>query len=119
MKAVREGCEVALHSRPRTGAPPKLTPEEFQSLAESLAQGATEYGFLEEIWTCERAAQVIAWEFGVRRDKGHVARLLKDLDWTPQKPKVFDIRRDDEEIVIWRKKEVRPELKKRRAVKTA
>jgi len=44
-----------------------------------LAQGATEYGFFEEIWACERMAQVTAWEFRVRRHNGHVVRLLKDL----------------------------------------
>src|SRR2546426_1065904 len=64
MKAVREGGEDALHARPRKGATPKLTPEELESLPELLAQGATEFGFREEIWTCKRVAQVIAWEFG-------------------------------------------------------
>jgi transposase len=96
----------------------KLTPEELESLPELLAQGATEYGFLEELWTCERVAQVIEWEFSVRYHKGHVSRLLMDLAWTPQKPLVFDIRRDEEEVARWRK-EVWPELKKRRGVKTA
>jgi transposase len=118
MKAVREGGEDALHARPRIGAPPKLTPEELESLPELLAQGATEYGFLEEIWTCHRVAQVIEWEFGVRYHKGQVARLLKDLGWTPQKSPVFEIRRDDKEVARWRK-EVWPELKKRRGAKTA
>jgi transposase len=118
MKAVREGGEDALHARPRKGDTPKLTPEELESLPELLAQGATEYGFREEIWTCKRVAQVIAWEFGVKYHKGHVARLLKALDWTPQKPAVRDIRRDEAEIARWRT-EVWPELKKRRAAKTA
>ena len=59
MKAMREGGEETLHSRPRTGAPPKLTPEELESLPGLLAQGAAEYGFLKEIWTCERVARVI------------------------------------------------------------
>ena len=59
MKAVREGGEDALHARPRKGAEPKLAPEELESLPELLAQGATEYGFLEEIWACERVEQII------------------------------------------------------------
>jgi transposase len=118
MKAVREGGEDALHARPRKGAEPKLTPEELESLPELLAQGATEYGFLEEIWTCERVAQIIEWEFGVRYHKSHVSRLLKDLGWTPQKPLVFDIRRDDEEVARWRK-EIWPDLKKKRSAKAA
>jgi transposase len=79
MKAVHEGGEDDLHSRLRTGAPPKLKQEELEFLPKLLAQGATEYGFFEEIWTCERVAQVIAWEFGVRYHKVCVAGLLKDL----------------------------------------
>jgi len=59
MKAVREGGEDVLHARLRKGAEPKLTPEELESLPELLAQGATEYGILEEIWTCERVTQII------------------------------------------------------------
>jgi putative transposase len=102
MKAAREGGEDALHARPRKGAEPKLTPEELKSLPELLAQGATEYGFLEEIWTCARVAPVIEWEFGVRYHKSHVSRLLKDLGWTPQKPLVFDIRRNSEKIHLAR-----------------
>ena len=118
MKAVREGGEKALHARLRKGATPKLTREELESLPELLAQGATEYGFREELWTCERVAQIIAWEFGVTYHKGHVARVLKELNWTLQKPAVRDIRRNDAEIAHWRK-EVWPELKKRRGAKTA
>lgn len=118
MKAVRENGEEALQACPRPGAKPKLTPEELASLPELLREGATAYGFPEEVWTCQRVAQIIDWEFGVKYHKRHVARLLKVLDWTPQKPLVFDVRRDDEEVALWRK-DVWPELKKRRAVKTA
>lgn len=118
MKAVRESGEEALQAHPRPGVRPKLTPEELGSLPELLKEGATAYGFREEVWTCERVAQIIAWEFGVTYHKRHVARLLKNLDWTPQKPGVFDIRRNDAEVERWRK-EVWPELKKRRAAKTA
>src|SRR5262245_44127361 len=108
MKAAREAGENALLARPRPGAPRKLMLEQLESLPELLSQGATEYGFREAVWTCERVAQVIAWEFGVMYHKGQVARLRAELNWTPQKPLVRDIRRNDAEIVRWRK-EVWPE----------
>jgi transposase len=117
MKAAREFGERALPARPRKGSPPELTPEELAALPELLRLGATEYGFGEDLWTCERVAQVIDWEFGVKYHKRHVARLLKALNWTPQKPVVRDLRRDEGEIERWRK-EVWPELKKRRGAKT-
>jgi len=118
MKAVLEQGEEALRARPRKGAPPKLTPEELQSLPALLAPGATEYGFAENLWTCERVAQVIAGAFGVQYHKGHVARLLKEIHWTPQKPQIRDTRRNEAEITHWRQ-EVWPELKKRRSTKAA
>ena len=118
MKAVRENGEDALVAHPRKGATPKLTQEGLESLPELLALGATEYGFPEDLWTCERVAQVIAWEFGVKYHKSHVSRLLKAINWTPQKPLLRDIRRDEEEVAQWRK-EVWPELKKRRGAKAA
>lgn len=104
MKAVRESGEDGLHARRRKGAIPKLSPEELESLPELLKQGATEYGFLEDLWTCQRVAQVIAWEFGVTYHKSHVARLLKRLDWTPQIPDVQDIRRDEGKLRTGAKK---------------
>ena len=118
MKAVREIGEDGLLARPRKGAAPKLTSEELESLPELLALGATEYGFPEDLWTCERVAQVIAWELGVKYHKSHVSRLLKAIDWTPQKPLIRDLRRDEAEVTRWRK-EVWPELKKRRVAKAA
>ena len=118
MKAVRDSGEEALQARPRKGATPKLAPEEWAALPTLLEPGATEDGFDADLWTCERVAQVIEWEFGVKYHKGHVARLLKAINWTPQKPLVRDRRRQDEEIEQWRT-EVWPELKKRRGVKAA
>jgi transposase len=44
VKAMREGGEDALGSRLRTGALPKLTAEELESLPELLAQGGRGFG---------------------------------------------------------------------------
>ena len=116
LKAALAGGADALRARPRKGATPKLPPEELKSLPALLEQGAIEYGFDEDLWTCARVAQVIEREFGVKYHKGHVARLLKEINWTPQKPLVRDQRRKAEEIRHGRE-EVWPELKKRRGVK--
>ncbi len=76
---------------------PNRTPEEPESLPEFLVQGAIEYGLLEKIWTCERVAQIVAWEFGVKYRKNHVAHLLKNWICSP-KVRTRDVRYDDEEI---------------------
>ena len=115
-KAVREGDEDSLQARPRPGAMPRLAPAELALLPELLAAGAESYGFRGEVWTCARVAVLIEWEFGVSYHKAHVSRLLKALDWTPQKPITRATQRDEQQIARWRT-EVWPELKKRRAAK--
>lgn len=116
MKAVREEGEVGLQARAHLGARPKLAATELALLPELLTAGAEAYGFRGEVWTCARIAVVIEWEFGISYHKAHVSRLLKALDWTPQKPLTRATQRDEKEIERWRT-EVWPELKKRRAAK--
>jgi transposase len=101
------------YKRGHKGATPKLTQDVLACLPDLLSEGATEYGFRGDLWTCERVAQVIAWELGVSYHKDHVSRLLKTLDWTPQKPAKQDSRRNEVTIAHWRA-EVWPALKKRR-----
>ncbi len=111
MKAVREEGKAGLQSCPAKGATPKLSKAKLALLPELLAEGAESYGFRGAVWTCARVAKVIEWEFGVSYHKDHVSRLLKELEWTPQKPAVRDSRRDEEEIAHWRD-DVWPGLKK-------
>ncbi len=112
MKAVREKGKVGLRARPHRGAEPKLSDEELDLLLDFLAAGAETYGFRGEVWTCARVATVIEWEFGVTYHPAHVSRILKNLNWTPQKPLERATQRNEREIAYWRSK-VWPELKKR------
>ena len=67
-----------------------------------------------ELWTCARVAAVIKEEFGVTYSRAHVSRLLKALNWTPQKPIERASQRNEAAITRWR--EVRwPRLKKGRS----
>jgi transposase len=111
MKAVREKGEVGLWAQPHLGVEPKLSDEELALLLDFLAAGAETYGFRGEVWTCARVAIVIEWEFGVSYHPAHVSRLLKTLNWTPQKPLERATQRNEREIAHWRGK-VWPELKK-------
>jgi len=108
-RARREG-RSALLSHLAHGRHPKLEPEQLRLIPDFLSHGAEAYGFRGEVWTCGRVAKVIAEEFGVTYNKGHVSRLLKDLCWTPQLPITRAIQRNEEEIERWRS-EVWPDLK--------
>ncbi len=101
----------ALRSHPAPGHPAKLADDQKRQIPDFLRHGAEAYGFRGEVWTCQRVAQVIEWEFGVRYHKDHVSRLLKGLDWTPQIPITRAAQRDEAAITRWRD-EAWPELRR-------
>lgn len=109
---VRVGGLEALLAHPSPGHPSELSPAERRMIPEFLWHGPEAYGFRGQVWTCARVAKVIEAEFGVTYHKGHVARLLKGLQWTPQTPIRRAIQRDEAAIERWRD-EVWPELLKR------
>jgi transposase len=92
----------ALRSRPRIGAPARLTEAQLALLPDFLWHGAEAYGFRGDLWTCDRVRRVLLEEFGVGYHKGHVSRLLKELGWTPQVPITRAIQRDEKAIAHWR-----------------
>src|SRR4051812_22099986 len=97
-----EGGPDALRSRPGPGRPPLLSRRQKGLIPEFLWHGAEAYGFAGEVWTCARVASVIQEEFGVLYHKHHVAKLLKELGWTPQMPIRRAIQRDEPAIRRWR-----------------
>lgn len=101
----------ALHSRLHPGPAGKLLPGQRDLLADCLWHGAEAYGFRGDRWTCARVAKVIDEEFGAHYHPGHVARLLKEIGWTPQVPITRAIQRDEEAIRRWRERDW-PRLKR-------
>jgi transposase len=112
LAAARAHGPEVLRSRPRIGAPARLTEAQLALLPDFLWHGAEAYGFRGELWTCDRVKRVLFEEFGVEYHKGHVSRLLKDLGWTPQVPITRAIQRDEEAIQRWRDKDW-PRLRRR------
>lgn len=100
-KLETEGSRGLL-AHPHTGRPGELSGTQKQLIPDLLSHGAEAYGFRGEVWTCRRVKQVIAWEFGVSYHRSHVARLLKELRWTPQQPIERAIQRNEVEIRRWR-----------------
>ena len=111
LRTAEQRGRKSLMEHRHTGAPPKLTPEQRDLIPELLWHGAEAYGFQGQVWTCARIAKVIEWEFGVPYSPAHVSRIVKDLKWTPQKPTIRAIQRDETLIQNWRDK-VWPDLKK-------
>lgn len=114
MSAVKANGVEALYARPRPGGPTKLTAAHRALLPDLLTHGAEAYGFRGNVWTCARVVKVIEWEFNVVYHPAHVSRILKELQWTPQKPMERASQRNEKLIEHWRTT-VWPELKKRPA----
>ena len=111
MKRGRQGGIEGLKRRIASGAPPRLGEEQRARLAELLAYDAETYGFRGKVWTCQRVADLISRQFGVRYHPAHVSRLLRALGFSLQKPQRRANQRDEEAIERW-KKDRWPTLKK-------
>ncbi len=108
----RRGGSSALHGRPHPGRPPRLSPEQQARVPALLRQGAAAFGFRGDRWTRQRVGEVIRREFGVSYHPAHISRLLRQWDWTRQKPVLHARQRDEAAIQAWRERRY-PALVKR------
>jgi len=108
----RQAGSSALHSRPHPGPQPRLSPEQQARVPALLRQGAPAFGFRGDRWTLKRVREVIRREFGVTYSPSHISRLLRQWDWTRQKPVTRARQRDEAAIQAWREEQY-PALVKR------
>ena len=104
------GRRTAWRRRP-LGRPPKLCQRAKQQLEKALLQGAQAHGFLNDLWTLPRVAEVIHRQSGVRLHPGHVWRVLGAMGWSIQRPAGKAAQRDEAQIARW-KRYTWPALKK-------
>ena len=116
-RARREGT-AALRRHPAPGAQPKLSTEQLGELPSLLDRGAEAFGFLGQVWTGQRVAEVMKRQFGVSYHPGHCSRLLARLKYSVQKPVQRASQRDEAAIQRW-KDERWPALKKKPGTKSA
>jgi transposase len=99
-KAKEQGVEALQHKSP-PGATPKLNKEQQGQLPALLEQGAEAFGFRGQVWTRVRVAQMIKQQFGVDYHPAHCSRLLRNLNYSQQKPIEKATQRDEDAIRIW------------------
>jgi len=97
----RTNGPTALADHPAPGRPPALTPDQRTHLVELLERGAEAHGFLGDVWTRRRVAQLIQEQFALSYHPTHVGRLLRQLGWSPQKPIVRATQRDEAAVAAW------------------
>ena len=85
----------------RAGRKPRLTGPELAGLDGALRRGAHAHGFPTDLWTLPRVAAVIERRTGVRYHPGHVWYLLRQLNWSLQRPARRARERDEAAIRQW------------------
>lgn len=109
-RAKAGGVEALRHRKPQ-GVKSRLTATQKADLVAKLRQGAPAHGFQGDVWTCERIAQLIQREFGVRYHPDYIGPLLRQMGWSVQRPVVRASQRNETAIQDWVATEL-PGLKK-------
>jgi len=109
----REGGEQALTAKPHPARATKLNDQQRAELVQIMLRGARAAGFTHDTWTCARVAEVIEREFGIKYDLGHLSRILRSLNFTPQLPQRVAKERDPKAAQGWRRTQW-PRIKKGR-----
>jgi transposase len=117
-KQYRAGGKAALRKAGRAGRKRLLSATDEQRLVGLLRHGPERLGYETPLWTCDRVAHLIQDEFGIRYHAGHVWKILRQLNWSPQRPVGRALERDERAIAHWKKRRW-PEIKKKPKKKAA
>ena len=102
-KRLDEKGDAALDAKPHPGPAPKLNWGKKQRLLKMLARGARHHGWLADLWTLPRVAELIKRKFSVDYDPSSVWHILRGLGWTPQKPEQVAREADAAAMEHWRR----------------
>lgn len=111
-KQYQAGGKESLAKAGRAGRKPLLTSTQLTALVDVLRKGPQAYGYETPLWTCDRVAHAIDNEFGVTYHPGHVWKVLRKLNWSPQLPVGRALERNEDAIEEWKNNRW-PELKKK------
>ena len=101
-KRYQQAGSEGLKAIPHPGPKPKLTPAQRQELERLLLKGPLAHGYLTDLWTLKRIAEVIEKHFAVRYDPSGVWHVLKALGWSCQKPERRARECDEDALAGWR-----------------
>jgi transposase len=94
------GAEGLLEGH-RSGRPAQLSATQREQLADILDSGPVAYGLNTGVWTSPLLAQIIKEEFAVSYHPGHVRHLLKQLNFSVQRPKTRLVQADPKKQNRW------------------
>jgi transposase len=110
--AWERGGRRSLSSRGRPGFASSLEAQHRRRLATLLLDGAEAFGYRNALWTLPRIRQLVLSEFGVRLGETQIWNILRQMNWTPQRPVCRARQRDEAGIRRWKRVEW-PRIKER------
>ena len=117
-QALAEQGREGLKKAGRAGRKPRLSGEDLKRLEQGLLKGPEALGYETPLWTLWRVGHLIEQEFGVHYHKGHIWKILRQLQWSCQRPEGRARERNEKAIQHWKKVEW-PRIKKKPAKKGA
>jgi transposase len=79
-----------------------LDKEQLALVEKELLRGATAHGWETELWSLPRVAKLINSVTGVSYHPGHVWKILRQMNWSLQRPTLRAKERDEEKIRQWK-----------------
>lgn len=110
-RKVQELGVAGLESKPYPGARPKLGFEEKEELKKIVSEPPTKAGLDTGVWSGPLVRKIIWKRFGVKYDVSQVRRILNQLGFSLQYPRVRLSKADSEKQKEWLDKTL-PEIKK-------
>jgi transposase len=97
----RAAGDAGLAAQPTPGRPRFLTPDQDRQVRGWLAEKPTAHGFLTDLWTARRVAELIRREFGVAFHPSDLREWLTQRGYSPQRPARKARQRSDAAIAGW------------------
>lgn len=101
----KEKGAVALKSTTKPGPAPKFSAEDMAMLEKELRRGPMAHGYETNLWTLPRVGRLIRENLEKKASPSEVWRLLRRMNWSPQKPSRKARERNEEKIKEWKDKQ--------------
>jgi len=102
----------ALRRAGRAGRKPQLEASDLHQIEAGLKRGPEALGYATGLWTARRVVELIAQVSGVRYTTVHAWRILRQLQWSCQRPEGRARERNERAIQHWKRVEW-PRIKKK------
>jgi hypothetical protein len=80
---------------------PQLNQAQRQELVAALKQGPEAFGYQTPLWTSARVGHAVEEKFSIQYHSGRVWRILRQLNWSPQRPVGRALERNEAAIADW------------------